>query len=386
MAQTIVSKSSTTIASTIAATGQPPAIKKYSGLLFVDTARKSYWTRKFMGDGQETTMPIMRLTQLQSDAGEEIGYDINMQINMIPVEGDDVLENKEAKLKFYTDSVFIDQMRGGVNTGGRMSRKRTIHDLRKLARARQSDWWARIFDELFFMYLTGKRGNNSDYIFPTTYTGFAGNSFSSCDKTIYPDSITAMTSMTISTYANLSLIDKALAKIGTTGGGNQEDPAPQPTKINGEDHYVAIFHPFAIHNIKTQNISSSAGVISWLDIQKAAAAAEGKNSNIFKGAEGMYNNVVIHKHQGVIRSTETITDAASTSNISNGLFLGSQAAVVAFGSPGNNLRFDWHEEERDNGNLKIITSSCIFGIKKVTFNSKDFGVLRLVSYDADPNA
>jgi hypothetical protein len=40
---------------------------------------------------------------------------------------------------------------------------------------------------------------------------------------------------------------------------------------------------------------------SWLDIQKAAAAAEGRNNPLFKGSEGMYHDVILHKHRGVIR-------------------------------------------------------------------------------------
>jgi hypothetical protein len=64
-----------------------------------------------------------------------------------------------------------------------MTRKRTIHDLRKIARVKQSDWWSRIFDELFFMYLSGARGVNTDYIFGTRYTGFANNPFVAPDST-----------------------------------------------------------------------------------------------------------------------------------------------------------------------------------------------------------
>ncbi|NDF46306.1 MAG: DUF4043 family protein, partial [Betaproteobacteria bacterium] len=59
-----------------------------------------------------------------------------------------------------------------------------------------------------------------------------------------------------------------------------------------------------------------------------------------------------------------------------------QAAVVAFGSPGTNMRFDWHEETRDNGDKVVITTSSIFGIKKVTFThdgvgAQDFGLFSL---------
>ena len=81
------------------------------------------------------------------------------------------LRGKEEDLKFYTDNLFIDQLRGGVNTGGKMTRKRTIHDLRKIARARQSDWWARLMDETLFIYLSGARGVNADFIEDTVAMG-----------------------------------------------------------------------------------------------------------------------------------------------------------------------------------------------------------------------
>jgi hypothetical protein len=69
-----------------------------------------------------------------------------------------------------------------------MTRKRTLHDLRQIAKKRQSEWWARCFDELFFMYLSGSRGVNADYIFPprtpaspTTAHG-AGHPTTSCSR------------------------------------------------------------------------------------------------------------------------------------------------------------------------------------------------------------
>ena len=53
----------------------------------------------------------------------------------------DILEGKEEGQKFYTDQIYIDQARCGVNTGGRMTRKRTLHDLREKAKRQQSSWW-----------------------------------------------------------------------------------------------------------------------------------------------------------------------------------------------------------------------------------------------------
>lgn len=106
---------------TIIPVGDAKAVKLFSAFLALDTPKKSYFNRKFMGEGAESSMPIQMLTELESDAGEEISFDLTMQMTMEPVESDDILENKEEDVKFYTDSVKINQLRGGVNGGGAIS-------------------------------------------------------------------------------------------------------------------------------------------------------------------------------------------------------------------------------------------------------------------------
>ena len=360
------------MAKTIIGLNDAKAVKRYSGYLAVDIARISYFSRKFMGEGENSSMPIQRLTQLENDAGEQITFDLSMQLKMQPIEGDAILEGKEEALSFYTDQVYIDQMRGGVNTGGRMTRKRTLHDLRAVARKRQSEWWARVFDELFFMYLSGARGVNTEFVFPTTYTGFANNSFTApdSDHIIYANGKVKNTITATDDTMDLTEIDKAVAYATMMGGGIQETPKISPITIDGEKHYVCIMNPWQVYDVRK---NSSTG--QWLDIQKAATGAEGRANPIFKGGLGMYNNVVLHEHEALIR----FSDYGSGGNVEacRALFMGTQAAVCAFGSPGSGLRFDWNEESRDNGNQAVITTASIFGIKKVTFNSKDFGIMAI---------
>lgn len=363
---------------TIIGLNDPKAVKKYSAFLAVDVARDSYFSRKFMG-GKDSSMPIHNLKELESEAGDTISFDLSMQLKMQPVEGDTPLEGKEEDLKFYSDSVVIDQMRGGVNTGGRMTRKRTIHDLRKVARKRQGEWWARVFDELFFMYLSGARGVNADYIFPTSYTGFASNALSAPDSEhiIYCNSSGTKQAMTNNDKMALSWIDKAIAKASMMGGGVQGVPKIQPILINGERHFVCVMNPWQVYDVRTSTTTGH-----WLDIQKAAAGAEGRKSPIFQGGLGMYNNVVLHEHQAVIRFSDYGNPASL--GAARALFMGVQAAVLAFGTSGTGLRFGWYEESRDNGNQVVISTHSIFGMNKVTFNSLDFGIMVLDSYAAAP--
>lgn len=379
------------MARTIVGLNDPKAVRRYSAFLAVDVGRTSYFNKKFMGVGIESQAPIQTLPHLENDAGDTISYDLVLQLKMQPVEGDNTLEGKEEDLKMYTDSVLIDQARGGVNTGGRMTRKRTIHDLRKVARARQSEWWARIFDELFFLYLSGgfrTSGSgaasfaNADYTYPTGYAGFAGNSFFApdTDHQTYGTGATAFNNITSTHKMDLALIDRLVARAEVLGGGITEIPSLEPLKIDGEDTYVLVMHPWQAFDLRT---NTSTG--QWLDIQKAAAASEGQKNPIYKGGLGKYNDVVLHKHKAVLRRTD---GGAGSVAVARALFLGRQAGVVAFGSPGTGLRFDWNEESRDNGNQAVITTASIFGIKKTRFSingvERDFGVIAADTAAANP--
>ena len=126
------------MARTIVGVNDPKAVKKYSAALALDASQKAYWNGRFMGSGANAEVPLQVHTDLEQDAGEEIKYDLLAELRMEPVEGDDILEGKEENQRFYTDSVYVDQARCGVNTGGRMTRKRTIHNLREKAKRQQS--------------------------------------------------------------------------------------------------------------------------------------------------------------------------------------------------------------------------------------------------------
>lgn len=371
------------MAKTIIGAGDPKAVKKYSAYLAVDVGRESYFNRKFMGEGEQAQTPLQTLRHLENDAGDTISYDLVMQLKMKPIQGDKQLRGKEEDLKFYTDSLAIDQLRGGVNTGGRMTRKRTIHDLRNIARVRQSEWWARLFDETIMMYLAGARGANADFIEDTTFTGYAGNALVAPDDMhlLYGGDANAKNTISDNDGFSLGLIDRVIARAKTMGGGTSGIPKIQPIKIDGEEHYVIVMHPFQEYTMR-----ASAGS-TWLDIQKAAAAAEGRNNPIFKGGLGMYNNVVLHEHNAVVQFNDY--GSGQNLNAARALFLGRQAGVVAFGSNGSGLRFDWNEELEDRGNQVVITTSSIFGVKKSAFTidgtSRDFGTIALDTYIADPN-
>ena len=361
------------MARTVVGVNDPKAVKKYSAALMLDASQKAYWNQRFMGKGNEAETPIQILTDLESDAGEEIKYDLLMELRMEPIEGDDTLEGNEEAQRFFTDSIYIDQARCGVNTGGRMTRKRTIHNLREKAKRLQSSWWARFMDELCFIYLSGARGINENFIIRPGYTGRAGNALVAPDAAHYftGGSATAFNNITAGDKMDLALIDRLVTRSETQGGGATDIPVMQPVTLDGEKHFVLVMHTW-----QEDDLRRASGGSTWLDIQKAAATALGRQSPIFKGGLGMYRNVVLHSHRNVIR----MNNAGAGGNVESAraLFMGAQAGVAAFGSPGTGMRFEWFEQTRDNGNMVVISTSSIFGVKKATYKTdagnQDVGV------------
>lgn len=364
------------MAQTVIPFGDPKAQKKWSASLAVDQQKKSYFEKKFTGTSDNSV--IQRKTELESDAGDKISFDLSVQLRGEATEGDARLEGKEENLKFYTDEVIIDQTRKAVSAGGRMTRKRTAHDLRKVAKDRASDYWAKFCDEMMFIYLSGARGINKDFLFPTDWAGRAGNALQAPDAghILYGGAATSKATLTANDTMTRVVIERAAVQATMLQAQDPDAANMAPITIDGEEHYVMLMNPFQEHSLRTSDTGG------WLEIQKAAAAAEGRSNPIFKGGLGMVNNVVLHSHRNGIR----FADYGAGSNVAAGraLFLGRQAGVVAYGTTGG-MRFTWEEELKDYKNEPSVASGAIFGFKKTRFNGKDFGVISIDTAAKDPN-
>jgi len=366
---------------TVVGLNNPIAVKRWSATLFTDMAKESYWGARFSSKSPDAPTPIQVLTELESEQGDTITYDLFGQLTQKPVYGDAIRRGKEEALKSFTDKLQIDQVWCGVNAGGRMSRKRTLHDLRSIARRKMAEWWARWSDEVIFIYGAGMRGINEDFIEGLDYAGFAGNALTApdSDHVLFGGDATSDSTLGTDDKMSLALIDRAVTKAQTMGGGSDGKIKMRPIRINGETRWVMVMHSFQEHDLRT----ASSGTATWLDIQKAAAAAQGQGNPIYTGSMGMYRGVVLHSHQSVVRfnsGTDGLQPCARAQ------FLGAQSMVQAFGSPGSGLRFDWNEETEDRGNQIAIGSSTIMGLKKTQYKGRDFSGLALDTYAKDPNA
>lgn len=362
--------------------GDPKAVSRWSASLFLATKMKSYFEKKFISENSNAI--IQRKTELEQGPGDTIKYDLSVELRGLPTTGDNILQGNEEDLSFSSSQIQIDQLRHAVSCGGAMTRQRTVHDLRKTARERLSDYFAKLIDEMFFIYLSGSRGNNNNYLYPVSYVGHAENPILAPDEAhlIYSGNATSRAALTADDKMSRNVIERAANKARTLNNENPDDSNIPPVNINGESHYVCVMSPHQEYDLRN---SDKGG---WLEIQKAAAAAEGRNNPIFKGGLGMINNVVLHSHEKVICSTGGTNNKVPTARA---LFLGQQSGVVAYGgretkASKNNPRFSWNEKLTDYGDKPNIAAGTIIGIAKTRFNGSDFAVLSIDTAASNPNA
>jgi len=355
--------------------GDPKAIKKWSANLAVDMLEKSYFNAKFIGTGANNV--IEEKKDLESEPGDRVSFDLSVQLRKSPVSGDNRVKGNGENLKFFTDEIIIDQVRHEVSAGGRMTRKRTVHDLRKVAKDRMGDYWAKWMDELMFMYLAGARGINEDFIEPDTYTGHASNPLRAPDAQhiLFGGDATSKGTIVAADKMNRGIIERAVTRARMMRAKDPETANMVPVKIGSAEHYTCVMSPYQEHDMRT-----ATGETGWLEIQKAAAGADGKSNKLFTGGLGMINNVILHSHSSVIRFNDY--GAGSDVEASRALFMGRQAGVYACGM--KNGRFDWSEEMEDRGNEPVTTAGTIVGFSKTRFNGRDFGIMALDTAAAEP--
>ena len=346
------------------------AVKRWSTDLAVEAEVKQYF-RKFMGTGDDAMIKVKK--ELTKAAGDKITVGLRMKLSGDGVEGDNVIEGTSAEeaLSYFADSLYIDQRRKGTKSKGKMSEQRVPYNLRADGRNALSTWFAEDYDQQIMMYLAGARGVDTTFHVGTSWTGRANNDLATpdSDHLIYGGDATGSSDLAAADVMAITLVDRLVAKCETL------DPMIMPFMINGEKKYVLLMHTFQAHSIRTATSTND-----WIDIRKNT---DGQNSLLYQNALGEYAGVILHKHRNVIRFSTY--GSGSDLEAARALFLGAQAGIIAWGRGGTHGRYSWNEDKDDRGNALAITAGAIYGVKKARFNSKDYGVIAVDTYAADPN-
>ena len=344
------------------------AVKLWAKKLYVE-ALKATWASKFIGDGSDNV--IQKKTETNKSKGDRITIGLRMQLTGFGKQGDDTMEGDEESLVTYSDNLLINQIRNAVVSAGKMSEQRVPFSIRDEAMSSLRDWLADTIDAAFINHIAGntseadtrRTGNNATIAPDSTHL------FSSSADNL--GTTEASLSDTTTFALKLADIDRAVAKaksFGRYGDGGSAVPI-RPVMVNGEAKYVMFLHPYQVVQLR---VNTAVG--QWLDIQKAVVSGGAKTDNpIFDGSLGEYNGVVLHE-------TARIPVVPSSTTRRRAVLCGAQACSIAFGMDSDNLAGSWQEKTFDYGNKLGVSAGLLYGLKKMQFNSLDFGTIVVSSY------
>lgn len=296
---------------------------------------------KFTGNSPENIIQIR--TELTKEDGDTINIPLLMPLTGEGVLGDDWLEGKEEAMIYRDFKVTINQLRHAVRLKGKMTEQSVALNLRKDAKVALSNWLSDSIDKTIFRKLSTN---------PTP------------DRVVYGGSATSVDNVGASDIFSTELIGKA-KRIALA----DENTMVKPILINGLETYVMIIDQWQARDLKSDT--------RWIEAQQYANV-RGNDNPIFSGALGVYDGVVLHQCNRIIRETN-----ANGIKYGHGLFLGRQAAVFAVGDNPT-----WNEDTFDYGNKIGFEFGRIFGIEKTQFKydgitPTDFGCINVITASED---
>jgi N4-gp56 family major capsid protein len=331
--------------------------------------------------GQNSNSVIQEKTETKKGPGDRVTVGLRMQLRGDGFTESEIAEGNGEALTTYADNVFVNELGHvvGVRSENTIDAQRVAFDLREEAKDGLVDWWARRISVCFFNQVCGNTAT-SGATYPTSvkYTGLNATIAPSAGRILRANPSGGHTTdetLIAGDELKLTDIDRCI-ELAKTGGTNNL-PKIRPIRIEGGEHYVMYLHP-----IHTTQLRSQVNAGQWLDIQKAAMmGGEITNNPIFTGALGMYNNCILRESEQVPPGINSTT-AAQVTTARRAVFMGAQAAGIAFGQNSGENRYRWNEELYDHKRRLEVSAWSIWGIKKFVYNSIDFATIVVSTYAA----
>lgn len=308
--------------------------------------------------GTSNTSIVQMRKELGKGEGDTIKFGIRLPLKQEGIVGYDTVEGNEEKLIFRDFSATVEELNFAVDTGGKMEEQRIPYNLFEIGKEALQERWADRLSDIMFAALCGD-------------TGFLINGKTFAQAPTAPDTYhllkvndVAEASMTAADELDLTFLDrmKQAAESPDTSTWGDDHYRVRPLMINGKKYYRVILHNYVFDRLR-QNMN----IGQWGDLQRSAGKLAVAN------VEFEYNGMLVSKSERI---------RAVTTNVYRNLLLGCQAAVIAWGGAGESksTTMSFVPYTKDAERYVMIRGGGIFGIKKVTFNSKDYGVVTGSSY------
>lgn len=355
--------------------------------------------------------PIVKAGDLAKGAGDNVSIDLFNILQGKPIMGDKRITGKMMQLTSSSMDVKIDQTRGGADSGGKMTQKRTVHNLRNISMAGLQAWMQRLEDQNTLVHLAGSRGaqQTADWVVPLAsdpdFSDILVNPIKAPTKNRYFSANDATTPDTIGTNDALTLqdIERIVSQL-------RETSTPlQSVKIKGDER--AWNDPLWCMFVTERQwlyLQSRTSQTTWRQAVQYAfeRKASGVKHPLFDAYETiMWNGMLIKRLNryavrfaagddivvdtgGADGGTYTESTVQAAQPVDRAIIVGAQALAKAYGKSGSDYFYDWSEEKVDHGNSVETVCASMGGTSKIRFKidgvDTDFGVAVVDSYAPDP--
>lgn len=355
--------------------------------------------------------PIVKAGDLSKGAGDTVSIDLFNILQGKPTMGDKRIAGRMMNLSYSSMDVRIDQTRGGADSGGRMTQKRTVHNLRSIASNGLQAWMQRLEDQTTLVHLAGARGSQdtTDWVVPNAidpeFSEILVNPIKAPTKNRYfaANDATDVSDMGTNDALTFQDIERINAQM-------RESVVPlQSIRIKGDerawnDPLWAMF----VTERQWLYLKSRTSQTQWR--QAVQNALERKTAGVkhplFDNYETlMWDGMLIKRmNRYAIRfntGDTVVTDSGGTDGktytetnktvavpTDRAIIVGAQALAKAYGKSNSDYFYDWSEEEVDHGNSVEIVGAAMGGTAKIRFKingvDTDHGVAVVDSYAPDP--
>jgi len=300
---------------------------------------------------------IQLRTELGKGEGDQIKFGIRLALAGAGRVGREKVEGNEEELRFKDFNCTIEELNHAVNTGGRMEAQRMPYDLMVEAKDGLQYWWADKISACAFAHLCG------DTTFQINGVTFAQDPTDpDTDHWMRVNDAASDAAITSAEVIDLSFLDRMKQKASLPTGANCVKV--RPLNIKGKQYFRVILHDYVFDRLR-QNTN----VGQWGDLLRSA------NKLAMENVEIEYNGMLISKSERITQSVVNGTD--SNAGTFRNILVGAQAAVMAWGGAGESksTTMSFVPYTSDAKRFMNVRGGGIFGIKKVAFQSKDYGVI-----------
>lgn len=315
-------------------TGDAIAVKRFDKTFMSQAAKKIFFAPM---TGKDENNIVQTKLDLTKSPGDQVTIPLFPNLVGTGKTGDVDIEGQEEQITPLNDAVGINLYMNAFRTAGLLTEQRSPADLRSEARRVLSSWMAERIDSLGF------------------------TAIETSPSLVYAEVSDALTATSVTTGITATdLIEPMMASYLRAAAGTAS-PKIKPIKQGGRDIFILLMHTHCGYDMKNDS--------TYQAFHRDLDPRDPKDAYLFKAGHGAIDDVLLYTHENV--ATVTTWGGGAVYGAKN-KFLGAQAMAMAW------ARYPFLVEKRfEYGTRWGAMVGAIFGFKKLTFNSKDNGLIEL---------